>query len=450
MLLLLIIYNIIFAYFFYLIDAWYFSFVPLGMLLFLFLTANNFLSTSSSGGGSQVSIKKIIFNNLFYISWVLIIFGIYGISYNIEFFDISNIDISLGLIFLNIFFLSISYLFNYNDGKNIFHFGYYFSFVIFFYNFFTISFEWIDLLNLFLIFLSFTFILYTFLVFVIGAISNSSLKEIKELNFIFFLFFVIIFIYIKLYNSPYISVLISQVFLMIFFLFIYIINNLAKKSVFIKENELLPLEKILSGKRLLEEKKYNYNVYEDINSFFSGIPWYLKFLLAILNIILIFSQILLFILNIGSGELFYYEIIYWIGNIIFFINFLLLKKIDYYYYLQRILSFFVINFGIYLTIINLFGENSFYISLFGVSWSILSSLLLFSSKSFVYKRLFFKEDYYFWIFANFITIFLNIYYIYDLQVEISLKISIILLYIGLWFFITYYNVRYIEKTYIET
>ncbi|WP_231178591.1 hypothetical protein [Candidatus Absconditicoccus praedator] len=233
---------------------------------------------------------------------------------------------------------------------------------------------------------------------------------------------------------------------MIVFGFIYICYKFTKKK---EEESKNKIETILSGGSLIEKKqKTIYDLFSDISDFFKNIPEHIKLALALVNLFLMFGQIYIFFLNIGSDDILFYEILYWLGILVFFINFILLKLIDYYYYIQRIMAFFVINFGIYLTILNIFGQDYFYIVVIGILRSIIGSLLIFFSKSFIYKKLLFREDYYFWILANGMAMLLNVYFIFLLDINNALKINFILLYVGLWIFMTFYNIKFLEKKFI--
>ncbi|UFX82706.1 hypothetical protein HLG78_00955 [Candidatus Absconditicoccus praedator] len=371
--------------------------------------------------------------------------GLYGILQNVEFWDLSKIFIITLIIGLNIFLYLISYIINYKDGVKIFHVGYYFSWLLLFYEavgVLSIS----DIFDVFLIFIVLSFVVYTFIIFILSNFTQINLSYIRNLNFLYFLLFVVVFIYSNLYDTTYVALLISQLFLMIVFGFIYICYKFTKKK---EEESKNKIETILSGGSLIEKKqKTIYDLFSDISDFFKNIPEHIKLALALVNLFLMFGQIYIFFLNIGSDDILFYEILYWLGILVFFINFILLKLIDYYYYIQRIMAFFVINFGIYLTILNIFGQDYFYIVVIGILRSIIGSLLIFFSKSFIYKKLLFREDYYFWILANGMAMLLNVYFIFLLDINNALKINFILLYVGLWIFMTFYNIKFLEKKFI--
>gem|GEM_PF-6581996 len=67
------------------------------------------------------------------------------------------------------------------------------------------------------------------------------------------------------------------------------------------------------------------------------------------------------------------QILYRCSIIIFFINFLLLKKIHFNYKLQRYSVFFIIHFAVYLGIALAAGYQTLTMALCGIGWSIISS-----------------------------------------------------------------------------
>ncbi len=443
MIFVLIFFNIIFAVLFYLVWTWYFSFIPIIFSVFLI---TNLWSIFQDIWEKKIDYKKLLIKNVFFLSYALIILGIYWVFQQTQILNINDIQFLIILVGTNILLTSISYVIQYNDWKSIFHFGYYFCFGIIFYELIKHSPQIDYIFNLTLLFIVLTFAFYSFIVFVVWAIIKDKLNSIKQLNFLFFIFFVVVLIYSKMYSVPYLSVLISQLFLTFTFWFIYYINTYSRWIQWSYRTEADLIDKILSGKNILQKKEnFKDEMFLKLNDFFVSIPTHIKFFLALLNIFLIFAQIYLFVLNIWGTDILYYEIIYWMAILIFFINFILVKRINYYYYLQRIFAFFILNFWIYLTIINIFWESYTYMAIFGIWWSLLSSLILFFTKFLMYKKFFFKEDYYFWILANFITIFVNAYFIYYIDIQFALKTSLILLYVGIWIFITFYNIKYIQK-----
>jgi hypothetical protein len=80
----------------------------------------------------------------------------------------------------------------------------------------------------------------------------------------------------------------------------------------------------------------------------------MKILLALTNTVPLLFATYYFFSHLGSENYLQNEILYWIGAILFFINFLLFKKLNWFVTIQRFFAFFVINFVTYFTIIDFF------------------------------------------------------------------------------------------------
>lgn len=439
----LILFNLVFVYFFYHIGFWYLWAIPLIFVLFFLFNFTDFLK--NQGENSTENIKKALLKNFFVISWFMILIWAFWLL--TEFQLISEYDYvsAYFLIVANILLWYLSYFIKYKDGTLFFHLWYYFSWGIFFYQIYPLL-SFSSFFDVILLFIVKTFALYVFLIFIIWTFIENKLYNIKQIAFLYFILTAMVFIYSNISDTPYISLVISQFLLTLIFLFIYLLNVFQQRYKE-KVTSKSKLEYILEGWTIAskKEKRKFSKILEDVSGFFNSVPEYIKFLLALLNLWLIFGQIYIFFMNIGSDEFLYYEMFYWFSILMFFINFVLMKLINYYYSLQRIFSFFILNFWIYLTIINIFGENYFYIVLFWIGWNLFNSLIIFVSKRLFLSEILKKEDFYLWIFANFLAVLVNIYFIYLLDIALDTSIYIITMYIWMWFFVTFYNIKYIEK-----
>ncbi len=325
-------------------------------------------------------------------------------------------------------------------------------------------FSYYDLIDAVMYFILLTFGVYAFINFVVSSFMNID-DNIKYRMFLFLNFSVMILIYIFSNRDLYTSILLSQVYLTLIFVLIYFSKKFAIKEEDAPAFEEKPtLEDILSRKKRITQKhrekgKY-YIVYEyltKLDKFFWTMPNVMKFVYWIANVVLIFVQITLFIIHIYSNPwntVFYYEILYWVGIILFFMNFIFLQYIDYYYYIQRIFVFFVINFGIYLSVINLFGgselmwDKYLYITIIWIVWNILNNFAIFASSPLKEKKFLYTEDYYLWILSNFWALLVNIYFIFRLSIlwwSIFFKLSLSLLYVWIQLFLTFYNIKFIKR-----
>jgi drug/metabolite transporter (DMT)-like permease len=59
---------------------------------------------------------------------------------------------------------------------------------------------------------------------------------------------------------------------------------------------------------------------------------------------------------------------------------MLLRNIGFPHRFQRVVAFVMLNFGVYITLVNIFGSNMQHIVAFGIVWSLLSSAVMASSE----------------------------------------------------------------------
>lgn len=185
------------------------------------------------------------------------------------------------------------------------------------------------------------------------------------------------------------------------------------------------------------------------NQFIQHIPHSIRTALSGLNIVIIICIIFSFF-TIGNPGLIGMQILYRCSIIVFFINFLLLKKIRFNYKLQRYSVFFIIHFAVYLGIALAAGYQTLTMALCGIARSIISSGLIFYSDFAIRTGVMQKEDYNYWIGANVVSMLINIYLIISLSLPVQLSFSIIFFYLGIGFFLTLQTIKFVKNTYPPT
>ncbi|MDR2540757.1 MAG: hypothetical protein LBD11_03030 [Candidatus Peribacteria bacterium] len=103
---------VVFALFFYAIDMWYFGIFPLAFLIFMGVQGVQRLSPT-------LKIDEVWYKYSLSLIWMLILVGLSGLLF---FIGINEIIVYLCLLFLNLFLLIGSYVFDYSDGKKVFEF----------------------------------------------------------------------------------------------------------------------------------------------------------------------------------------------------------------------------------------------------------------------------------------------------------------------------------------
>lgn len=105
----------------------------------------------------------------------------------------------------------------------------------------------------------------------------------------------------------------------------------------------------------------NIEIINDLKTFLATLTPSTKFVMSMLNVVLVILQVYFFMKQIGGDFSIATELYFRIGIGVFFMNFLLLRKIGRYHDLQRVLAFILINFGVYASIIDIVGRDPLYL-----------------------------------------------------------------------------------------
>lgn len=435
MALLLGIVSLAFIFYFFGINAWLVGLLP---LLFFMLFVYNVVSPKHTTG----TLKQFFSSQSFLIAWWLILLGIYGI---LTFTGIDYYVIGMILIVINIGWWIISLLSDYEDGKNIFHIGYYMSLGILLWNVAGTQ-PWLTTLSVILMMPIFTFGIYSFIVFVLRIWAPVE-KERESMTFLLFHLTIISFLIQFFLHNLFVGLALSQVYLLALYMLISFVRWYADTPFDLPAPNV---RDILAGKKLLERKKpLKIETLLYFNSFMERLSPSIKTALSGLNIIIMLTIIFSFF-TVGSPELLSMQILYRCSIIVFFINFLLVKKIDFNYKLQRYSVFFIIHFAVYLGIAIGAGYQTLTMAMCGIGWSIISSGLIFYSDFMISSGVLQKQDYSYRIGANVVSILINIYLIISLDLPIQLSFSIIFFYIGIGFFLTLQTIKFVKNTYPPT
>jgi len=183
---------------------------------------------------------------------------------------------------------------------------------------------------------------------------------------------------------------------------------------------------------LNKHTKYE-NFYKFLKEFFIESPKIVKILFSLTNTIPIILASWVFFHQLESINRIQNEIFYWLGAIMYFINFLLFKKLDWFVIIQRLFAFFVINFVTYFTIIDFSWNNYLYIAIWWIIWNLFATIIiLFLDNK---HNTFWAMDYLIWTIVNFIWLFVNIYFLFKIWLNYYLSVWIALLYLGIYLFL---------------
>jgi len=437
MFLILLIVNVLFIYFF-----WKINFVYWIYLVTFFLSIFFVLSFFSDEWKSdwKLFLKKFFLNYLSYLNFFLVGLWVFFIlKYFFLLHDISILADLKALVTI-LLWICLFYILSVFLWKK---------------DFIKLSYFWITV-----IFIALNYYLHTLKIFYyyVALVNTISIvwhliyfirfwKYSRFINYINFIFLTItFFIFISQYivSSTVIFSFIIQVIIAVILLVIIYINNLYNKIESIEDklkNIQYELNLFWFSETKLDKKEEefykkhikNKDNYFIIVDFFINSPTYIKVLFSLTNTIPIIIASYSFFHQIDSISRLQNEIFYWFGAIMYFINFLLFKKLNWFVVIQRLFAFFVINFVTYFTIIDIFWENYLFIAIWWIIWNLLATVVIL----FIWKKgsIFSGIDYLIWTIVNFIWVFVNIYFLFKIWLNTYLISWIILLYLGFYLFL---------------
>jgi hypothetical protein len=214
----------------------------------------------------------------------------------------------------------------------------------------------------------------------------------------------------------------------------------------LEEQKEISVRRILAGERILKKQNdWKFKISEDVYKFIFNIPQIVKYCLEWINTLIILSLIYLYFKNTLSLNWSVEQIFYWIIMLWFIVNVYTLKKIDYTSIAQRLITFLVINFAIYISLFSALKWDIESVTLLAIVWNLLSTSLVFSihkTKVWSYLK---KIDYSFWIFTTLLAMIVNIVLLFSTQIPRAFLFPIILLYVWVQGFLVYYWIKYIKK-----
>lgn len=439
---LLFLWHVLFVAFFVAIGVRWLWFVPLfGMVVF-------FLYSQEASADGQVlskeSISTFLSRHAFAFAWCCIMLGGRGIA---TMWTIDTRTVSGSLVLINIVLWLLSYAFDYEDGKEMFHVGYYVGSFVFLGSVWSLA-DAQTLWELSMAWVAMTMAVYAFIVFIGGALGKKIHHSLTYPLFVTINLCLLFLIYRWTNNDIALSLVLGQIYLMALYCCIWRVWRWHETVVdpYVDEDEEL-FRSILSGKRLYKSKLHlpvDKHLLQDLWQFISRLNVPTKFVISFLNILLVLGQVIFFVQQMGSGAMFFNELLLWFGIVSFFVNYLLLRQIGFTHGLQRVLAFILINFGIYLTIINLFGSDVVYIVGLGMIWSLINSLAMFHTWWLLRRSLLQPQDYFYWIGANTLAVICNLYFLYFLPLSAQFRFFLALIYFGTWLFLTLYNLKFMR------
>ena len=420
-----------FIAYFHAIWLWYLWLIPLILLIGVLVYSVWDLSLKDR-------VNSLVTEYGLFLAWIIVMIGFF---LSAKFFDVSTTNSILFLILINIVFFIWSYLFKYEDWKKIAHIWLLVSMVSFliytwivywaYTTFHSFSYMWI---------LYFSLIWFTIFILWIKYEINKNLQYL----FLVLAWWVIILTLYKVIKNIYIFLIVLVVLLQILYSVIHYI--LSHKPPTLHEQNEISVRRILAWERILKKQnEWKFNISQKIYDFVFEMPQIVKYCMEWINTFVILLLIYLYFKNTLSLKWSVEQIFYWVIMLWFIVNVYSLKKIDYTSIVQRLITFLVINFAIYISLFSAFKWDVETVALFGIVRNILSTSMVFSiHKTRVWSYLK-KIDYSFWIFTTLLAMIINIILLFNTQIQKAFLFPMILLYVWIQWFLVYYSIKYIKK-----
>jgi len=442
--------HLIFILFFYAIGFWWLGLIPLIVMIVMLLWTQKWTTIESTDSNlpseprfTLEGFNDFMTKNALVIAWSLIVLWGWWL-----------IDIYANLWWQQLFWLlwvhivlwGWSYLYDFDDGKKIFHVGYYVTLTLVFIQLF----RFVDLytfVHYVMAFVVMTMAVYASIVFLMTALDKKVDSMIKYIFFILFNISVIILIYLWWRDDLHSAVVLAQVYLMALYVIIYgtwWYYDQIKDDVVLDEDHLA--EEILEWKRVLWRRvPFISDAVVTIQWFLDGLDKRTSFTLSFMNIVLVVIQLYLFVVGFWWSWWWVVQLVFWFGLAAFFVNYLLLREIWFSHQLQRSFAFVLLNFWIYLSIIEWFGANIFWIVILWITWSLLNSFVIFLSKRLHLDTLLEKQDFIIWMGTTVLSSLVNMYFILRLPLSGQFRFSVMFVYMWIQSVLLLYALRHILR-----
>lgn len=358
-----------------------------------------------------------------------------------HFMGMDMIMIAKLLFGLNLFLRILSYLLQYQDGKKIFQIGYYLSLIFLFVQG---SFK-IDLtqtLDLFTMLWSLHVGVTAFFVFIVGI--RHKIEEYLRYKLFVLLVGVCVLLIVHFSQDIYVAISLNTLLLTAIYSSILYLNKI--RPVSIKKQEDVSLRRILAGEKITNHRPVSKSKpLQFLANFVHSMPGFAKYMLEGINIILVALLSFVYVRSIGSEVGLTHQILFRRTIALYTFNVVLLKKINYTSFVQRLVVFSVINFAIYASLVMVFGDKFGQIAIWGISWNILSTLMIFYTPKTKFGKVLQKRDYMFWIFTTLAALLANVFFLSKADLAGQLLFSLIFLYLGLEAMIMFYALKYVRK-----
>jgi len=164
-----------------------------------------------------------------------------------------------------------------------------------------------------------------------------------------------------------------------------------------------------------------------------------------LNLLFILTQLSLILSGKTGDAWLRIDIWFWVSMAVYIMNYFVLQKQKISVWWQRAVTFFLVNFGIYLTIYHIFGNVPVYLVGCGIVWSISNAGIMIHLRSSSLRWLLTEKDYQYWLFGNMSAIIANSYFMLLLPMSLQLRVTLIMIYLALQAILLKYQIAPLSK-----
>ena len=421
----------LFIAYFYAIWLWYIWLIPLILLIWTLVYSVWDLSI-------KWKVNSLVTNYGLFIARIIIMLWFFLAA---KFFDVTTTNSLLCLVVLNILFFLWSFVFKYDDWKQISHMWFLISMLA------LLIYVWIVYwANMTFLFFSYFWILYFSLIWFTIFILWIRYEITQNLKYLFFVlaWWVVVLTLYRVIPNLYVFLIVLVVLLQLGYSSIHYI--LVHKPPTQYEQNEISVRRILAWERILKKDvEWKIKISQNVYDFVDNMPQIVKYCLEWINTFIILLLIYLYFKNTLSIKWSVEQLFYWVIMLWFIANVYTLKKIDYTSIFQRLITFLVINFAIYISLFSAFKWDVEIVVLFAMLRNVLSTCLVFSihkTKIWNYLK---KIDYSFWIFTTILAMIINIILLFNTQILRGFLFPMILLYVWIQWFFIYYSLKYIKK-----
>lgn len=432
-LILLFLTVVAFVLFFYGIGLWYLWFVPFVFLVILIAYYTTRLSIKDKT-------MQLLEKNGILIAWLVFLWWLVWVFH---FVGIGSVVIAKLLFGLNLILWFVSYLISYKDGKIVFQVGYYWSLLFLFITtvlWATVS----EIIDIFTLLRSLHIGILAFFIFIIGI--KHKIEDYMRYKLLVLLVGVLVLLVIEFTSDIYLALFLNSWILMLIYFVTHKLNQVKWLSTSKQEN--ISLRRILAWEKILSHNKIKTPqspLLLLLARFVHEMPKFAKYMLEFINIILVALLIVVYISWIGEPVSQTHQILFWLTIVLFTWNVILLKKLWFTSFIQKLVVFTVINFAIYVSLFTFFDMQFGQIAIRWIVRNIVSSLAIFYTPKTSLAKVFLKRDYMYRIWTTLIALLINIILLSKAQIEGQLVFSLIFLYVGLEWMILFYAMKYIRK-----